>query len=756
MMTMASRKIVGAIVSSHYPSSSIIFYRRRPFPRTSTCYSTPTHHYRQCFDSISCCRSLSSSSTLRILQKSTDGRSFRFHDNDVTSNGGGGSTSTLVQLSRLSPRQSAELEDTLLARLNDVNVNNKQQSPRLVDPILGKVITKNGLDWLYSISVPSTTFSSSSSMFLHINKDGAGDSKNNNDFNNIIHNDNGAVQNDTNSIKVSIRLPTMLHPHLHELVSNIASFIQDETVSWIAQRRINDTSLGEGWDDSLGEVRKESIGVIVSIIPSNITTNINDNINDNTSSLENNKAKATLQHITHFLAVYSCKGGVGKSTIAVNLAYRLASMGGRVGLVDLDVYGPSLPLLVRPDDPTVRRSPMSEEYGPNTVEPIEHRGVKLMSLGYVSPNSGVPGSGLGGGAAVMRGPMAGRVVSQLLNGTNWGTLDVLVLDLPPGTGDVQLEVCQNLNLSGAVAVSTPSALAWADVHKGVNMFDDMGIRTLAVIENMSYFVCEGGGRHYPFGKSKDDITEGDKGRSSSLPGPSRVFRLPISPEVHNSNESGTPLCCDDGGLESSMGTISTNKDDGDDRAAGIFSKLAEAISTDLLLLQHGMTPSSTSVVARGTTTSTVTIDEAGNSTFDVPFTRLSVDNAHQKFTVRLFSNGGGYQKIISGVDLRNRDPKSGEEVEGSTDAPATQAAGCGGNQTSLSSQVRRVVVESSTAIAKKGGLFPARVTRKGNYGYEVAWADGAKIIYSLLAIAKAAGGKPIKSSHGSEEKSLLL
>lgn len=731
---MISRKIVGAIVSSHYPSSSIIFYRRRPFPTTSTCYSSPTHHYRQCFDSFSCCRSLSSSSTSRILQKSTDGRSFRFHDNDANSNGGGGSTSTLVQLSHLSPRQSAELEDTLLARLNDdVNVNNKQQSPRLVDPILGKLITKHGLDWLYSISVPSTT-SSSTASFLRSSKD-------NDDFN----------VNETNSIKISIRLPTLLHPRLNELVSNIASFVQDETVSWIANRRINDTSLGLEWDESLGEVRSEGIGVIISIIPSTTNKKNNNNNNDSVSSLNNNiKAhQATLQNITHFLAVYSCKGGVGKSTIAVNLAYRLASMGGRVGLVDLDVYGPSLPLLVRPDDPTVRRSPMSDEYGPNTVEPIEHRGVKLMSLGYVSPNSGVPGSGPGGGAAVMRGPMAGRVVSQLLNGTNWGQLDVLVLDLPPGTGDVQLEVCQNLNLSGAVAVSTPSALAWADVHKGVKMFDDMCIRTLAVVENMSYFVCDGGGRHYPFGKSKDDITEDDRGGSSSLPGPSRVFRLPISPEVHNSNETGAPLCCDDGGIASSMGTTTTGDDD--DGAAGIFSKLAEAISTDLLLLQHGMTPSTSAVGGGFTTTSTVTIDEASNSIFDVPFTRLSVDNTHKKFTVRLFSDGGGYQKVISGLDLRNRDPKSGEEVEGSLEAPATQAAGCGGSQTALSSQVRVVVVESRTAAAKKEGLFPARVTRKGNYGYEVEWADGAKIIYSLLAIAKAAGGKPIKSSGGSEE-----
>jgi Mrp family chromosome partitioning ATPase len=120
--------------------------------------------------------------------------------------------------------------------------------------------------------------------------------------------------------------------------------------------------------------------------------------------------------------------------------------------------------------------------------------------------------------------MAGRVVSQLLKGTNWGELDVLVLDLPPGTGDVQLEVCQSLSLSGAVAVSTPSALAWADdVWKGVEMFGELGVSTLALVENFAYFVCEGGGRHFPFGKARtlaagddDDNDDDGSNETSSL------------------------------------------------------------------------------------------------------------------------------------------------------------------------------------------------------------------------------------------------
>lgn len=624
-----------------------------------------------------------------------------------------------MRLSQLSPRLSANLEDALLSRLNDADVR-----LLLVDPILGKSITKGGLDWLRSVSVPSSSLS-----FLR--NDGNG------------NNDVDGIDDDMDSITVTIRPPTLLHPRLNEVASKVVDVVREVTLSWIANRRMNDTTSGIGWNDSFGEVRPEGIGVTIHIVPKSTsmksTTLPN---NDSSASLSINNA-ATLRNISHFLAVYSCKGGVGKSTIAVNLAYRLAAMGGRVGLVDLDVYGPSLPLLVRPDDPTVRRSLSSTEYGPNTVDPIEHRGVKLMSLGYVSPNSGVPGSGPGGGAAVMRGPMAGRVVSQLLNGTNWGQLDVLVLDLPPGTGDVQLEVCQCLSLSGAVAVSTPSALAWADVHKGVKMFDDLGVRTLAVVENMAYFVCEGGGRHYPFGKSREVWGNNNE----SLPGPSRVFRLPVSSEVHDSNESGSPLCCD-GDLGSSMGT--TTSADDDDGAAGIFSKLAHAISTDLLLLDHGMTPP---VSGTASTTSAVMIDETGDSVFDVPFTRLSVDNTHKKFTVRLFSDGGGYQKVISGHALRCRDPRTGEEVKGMTETPAVRGSSCGGGGQSAPSSlvVHNVIVHVESSATAKDGLFPARVTRKGNYGYEVEWADGAKVIYSLLAIAKAVGGKPLNSSDSGEQ-----
>ncbi|KAL3770743.1 hypothetical protein ACHAW5_001460 [Stephanodiscus triporus] len=691
--------------------------------------------------------SYSSSTTTTSGCRPAGRRIFRIGADD---DGSGGRAGRPARLSNLSPRLSAALEDHLLARMNGDTTTTTtttrggdgrrtdDHDRRLVDPILGRSITRVGLDWVRSISVPSST----SSRFA------AGGDR----VVDVDDNDDDEEYDDKDSIVVTIRPPTMLHPRLDELAAGVADLVREGAASWIEE---------SGWSDFLPgeeEARSHRIGVTVDVYPTSSSSSSSSSLRGVGASSSSSSSAASasasspdrgraLRDVSHVLAVYSCKGGVGKSTVAVNLAYRLSASGGRIGLVDLDVYGPSLPLLVRPDDPTVRRSSSSAGLGSNAIEPIVHRGVKLMSLGYVSPDSGVPGSGRGGGAAVMRGPMAGKVVRQLLHGTNWGSLDVLVLDLPPGTGDVQLEACQSLSLSGAVAVSTPSALAWADVDKGVRMFGDMGVPTLAVVENMSYFVCEGGGRHYPFGKSRDWDDEGGSSSAAAaashyLPGMTRVFRLPISSDVHESNESGIPLCCDGGpGGGSHDGTTD------------VFKDLADAISADLLVLGHGGNPSSTD---RATTTSVVTIDEAGGSAlFDVPFTRLSIDGASGNLIVRLFSDGGGYQKVVAGIDLRRRDPRTGEEEEEEAGGPTVTAregaptmqggggCGVGGDRGGSSSMVRHHASRDvGPKAAVKDGMFPTRVTRKGNYGYEVEWGDGLKIIYSLLAIAKAAGGKP--------------
>ncbi|KAK1733800.1 NUBPL iron-transfer P-loop NTPase family protein [Skeletonema marinoi] len=550
------------------------------------------------------------------------------------------------RFSELSSRQSAELEDELLNRLNNNNNNISNSDQRLMDPIIGKFLTRNGLDWIWSVSIPSSF-------------------------------DKG----EENVITVNLQPPTMLHPKLQEITSNITQVVQEEIVQLLSNKHT---------------LEPHDVDVSVKINPQDITTASNNmNIRETTPQ----SSSFALKNITHFVAVYSCKGGVGKSTIAANLAYQLSAMGGRVGLLDLDVYGPSLPILVQPDDPTVRKSPPHVQEG--MVEPILHKGVKLMSLGFVSPNSGVPGSGPNGGAA-------------LLKGTNWGELDVLVLDLPPGTGDVQLEVCQSLSLSGAVAVSTPSALAWADVRKGVEMFGELGVSTLALVENFAYFVCEGGGRHYPFGKARtlaagDDGDDGSNETTSDapmqhhhfMPQSSHVFHLPRSETVSSSNESGKPFCCDEPNGNS-------------EQEWAVFSKLADAASADLLLLQHNRC------------------------------LRLCRDN---KEIVPL---PWWISKIIGGDDLRSRNPKTGEVEEHSSSNSGegdgkTVQHGCGGGSHSSdrgSSQPSITVHHHSSGCAdnsdKKDNLFPAKISKKGKYGYEVEWADGATIIYSLLAIAKAA------------------
>ncbi|RAP31637.1 chromosome partitioning protein [Candidatus Marinamargulisbacteria bacterium SCGC AG-343-D04] len=194
--------------------------------------------------------------------------------------------------------------------------------------------------------------------------------------------------------------------------------------------------------------------------------------------------KKMLDQVASIIVVSSCKGGVGKSTMAVNLAIALKEQGATVGLFDADVYGPSLPTMIHANSELVMDGPH--------IKPINYNGLKCMSFGYALEQSDE-------GPAILRGPMVSQIVSQFLLQTKWGECDYLVIDLPPGTGDIQLTLCQLLPITAAITVTTPQHISFIDVVKGIEMFDRLKVPVIGAVENMSYLEV-GKEKTYPFGQ----------------------------------------------------------------------------------------------------------------------------------------------------------------------------------------------------------------------------------------------------------------
>ena len=244
--------------------------------------------------------------------------------------------------------------------------------------------------------------------------------------------------------------------------------------------------------------------------------------------------------VTQVLAVSSAKGGVGKSTIAVNLAAALTLQGKLVGLLDADIHGPSAPILLG----LKGQRAVTEAQGRRLIKPLEAHGLKVMSIGFLTEDDG---------PIIWRGPMVQGAISKMLWDVNWGKLDYLIIDMPPGTGDPQLGLAQDIKPKGAIIVSTPQDLALADARKGVRMFEKVNIPIVGLIENMSVYICtECETSHYIFGK------DGAKAEAEKL-GVTYLGGAPLDIAIRESADLGQPAALKD------------------DKIAEVFSQMAKEL-----------------------------------------------------------------------------------------------------------------------------------------------------------------------------------
>lgn len=400
-----------------------------------------------------------------------------------------------------------------------------------------------------------------------------------------------------------------------------------------------------------------------------------------------------MSQIGAVIAVSSCKGGVGKSTTAVNLAFALERLGAKVGIFDADVYGPSLPTMVTPDDDKVR-------FVGRQIAPLHRGSVSLMSFGYVNE-----------GSAVMRGPMVTQLLDQFLSLTNWGALDYLIIDMPPGTGDIQLTLSQKLNITAAVIVTTPQELSFVDVERGVEMFDTVNVPCVAVVENMAYFENQKSNMHDAIdidvlkAKFKDALEadgilsesakaidvahelvrivqqneqktetekirifgQGHKRRLSEQWGIEHTYSVPLLEGLAVSGDSGTPYVVDNPNSEQSE----------------IYRELARSVVSEVSKLKYGKSKYTRPVV--------------------------SFDEVHRTMLVSFGSEETEIDAIMSSAELRR----------------ACRCAAC------VEEMTGKQILDPASIPEH---IKPLEMSPTGNYALSVNWSDGHRSLYPYRQI----------------------
>lgn len=236
------------------------------------------------------------------------------------------------------------------------------------------------------------------------------------------------------------------------------------------------------------------------------------------SQPQSQQQQALLPGVKNTIAVASGKGGVGKSTVAINLAISFAKDGYRVGLIDADIYGPSAPLMLG-----INEKPVVDK---NKLIPLEAHGIKVMSIGFLVDEEQ---------AMIWRGPMASGAVRQFMSDVEWGELDYIIFDLPPGTGDIQLTLVQSIPLTGAVIVTTPQDIALADARKGLKMFERVNVPVYGIIENMSYYLCPSCGHR------EEIFSYGGGKRSAESLGTTFLGEIPLYTKIREGGDTGNPI-----------------------------------------------------------------------------------------------------------------------------------------------------------------------------------------------------------------------